>query len=71
MTDGVKKYLLGSVTVCIGFPNGEKKCKWCAFCRADTSMRMRERCVLTEEILYDITTIGDKCPMTFREEEHG
>ena len=34
------------------------------------SMRMRERCILTEEILYDIGAIGSSCPMTFTEDEN-
>lgn len=70
MTDGVLRYTRGMVTVKIGFPNGEKKCKWCAFCRSDPSMRARERCILTEEILYDIGAIGSSCPMTFTEDEN-
>lgn len=70
---GVESYAVGTVTITQGFPNGERQCKWCSFCRDDAAMRQRRRCILSEEILYDINIIGTRCPMVFEEkgEENG
>lgn len=69
---GVQRYTVGTVTVSNGFPNDEMRCKWCRFCHTDDSMRKRERCIITEELLYDINFIGTRCPMTFtKEANHG
>ena len=66
--NGVSFYSRGSVTVPVNFPEGQKACKWCPFCRKDNDIRYR--CFLTNRILYSTNIIPEECPIEFKEEEH-
>ena len=63
---GVSFYHHGEVTIQINFPEGERKCKWCPFCRMDNGIRYR--CQLTNRILYSPETMHDECPIEFKED---
>lgn len=64
--NGVPFYTTGTVTIQIHFPGGERKCKWCPFCRRDNDIRLR--CQLTNRILYSAETTHEECPIVFEEE---
>ena len=62
---GVTEYTIGVIQYKASFPNHEKACTWCDFCRSENSGQ-RMRCLLTSEILYAPTKcIGMHCPMEF------
>ena len=64
---GVTEYAYGHYLFTASFPNRELKCRHCDMCQTDDSMRKRDICILTHEILYDVNTIGARCPLTFTE----
>ena len=65
--NGVSWYDTGQVTVSVNFPEGDRRCKWCQFCRTDNGIR--QKCTLTNYILFSIDYIPTSCPLKF-EEEH-
>ena len=73
---GVSWYATGTVTVPIGFPEGDICCKWCKlFLRYEDAFK-RYSCRLTEEWIIDPAHgIGQRCPLVFEEGlidgEHG
>ena len=60
---GVRFYDIGRVTVAIPFPEGERRCGWCRFCRRDNDIRYR--CLLKDRILFSLEWIPDWCPVQF------
>lgn len=60
---GVTSYTFAECTIQVSFPEDEIKCKWCPFLRHYDSMN-RDRCALTEDILYSTELIGIHCPLT-------
>lgn len=64
---GVEWYDAATATVTISFPEGERKCKWCGFCRMDSGFR--QRCIITNDILYSTECIGAGCPLQFENRE--
>lgn len=65
---GVSFYDTGQITVTVAFPEGDRKCRWCRFCKQDNGIR--HRCTLTDRILYSTELIPDECPLTFKEEQN-
>ena len=60
---GVSYYTFAETTIQIGFPEDEVKCKWCPFIRHYDGLN-RDRCELTNEILFSTELIGCNCPLT-------
>ena len=60
---GVDSYTFAEVTVQVAFPEDEVKCKWCRFLKHYDSIN-RDKCGLTEEILFSTELIGYNCPLT-------
>ena len=60
---GVTSYTFAECTIQVAFPEDEVKCKWCPFIKHYDSID-RDKCSLTEEILFSKEIIGHKCPLT-------
>ena len=60
---GVTSYTFAETTIQIAFPEDEVKCKWCRFLRHYDGLD-RDKCALTEDILYSKEIIGHNCPLT-------
>jgi hypothetical protein len=65
---GVSYYDTGVVSIPIHFPEGERACKWCRFCKRDNDIRYR--CILTDRILFTVNRIPEECPIEFKEDKH-
>lgn len=59
---GVSYYTFAETTIQIGFPEDEVKCKWCRFLKHYDSID-RDKCGLTEDILYSTELRGINCPL--------
>ena len=66
---GVKYYTFGTIKMEIGFPEDKICCRWCRFCRDEKTVD-RHWCRLTNDILYNISLRGDKCPIKFKEKNN-
>ena len=64
---GVTSYTFAEATISVSFPEDEIKCRWCPFIRHYDSLD-RDKCALTEEILYSKEIIGYHCPLTILNE---
>ena len=60
---GVTSYTFATAEIQVAFPEDEVKCKWCPFIRHYDSLE-RDKCALTEEILYSREITGYRCPLT-------
>ena len=60
---GVTSYTFAECTVEVAFPEDEVKCQWCPFLKHYDTIN-RDRCQLTDEILFSREIIGQKCPLT-------
>lgn len=60
--NGVMYYTFASTEFQVCFPEDEVCCKWCTFLRHYDSLD-RDRCALTEEILYSRKLRGQHCPL--------
>ena len=60
---GVTSYTFAETTIQIAFPEDEVKCKWCRFLKHYDGID-RDKCGLTEEILFSREIIGQYCPLT-------
>ena len=60
---GVTSYTFAEVTVQVSFPEEEVKCQWCPFLKHYDTIN-RDRCELTNEILFSREIIGHNCPLT-------
>ena len=60
---GVTSYTFAECTIQVAFPEQEVKCKWCPFVRHYDSLN-RDKCAITENILYSTELIGFNCPLT-------
>lgn len=60
---GVTSYTYAETTITVSFPEEEVKCKWCPFLKHYDSID-RDKCGLTEDILYSRELIGHNCPLT-------
>ena len=60
---GVTSYTFAEANIQVAFPEDEVKCKWCRFLRHYDGID-RDKCALTEEILFSREIIGYRCPLT-------
>jgi len=60
---GVLGYTFAECTIQVSFPEDEVKCRWCSFIRHYDGLD-RDRCELTNEILFSKEIIGHNCPLT-------
>ena len=60
---GVSSYTFATTEVQVAFPEDEVKCKWCKFLKHYDGID-RDKCSLTEEILFSREIIGFNCPLT-------
>ena len=60
---GVSYYTFADLSIQIGFPEDEVKCKWCPFIIHYDSLD-RDKCSLTNEILFSREITGHRCPLT-------
>ena len=68
--NGVSFYSEGKIELSVFFPEGDVRCKWCPFCRAEESLG-RFWCRLTNKMIYNPNYDGlpDGCPITVKKEE--
>ena len=68
--NGVSFYTEGKIELSVFFPEGDVRCKWCPFCRAEESLG-RFWCRLTNKMIYNPNYAGlpDGCPITIKKEE--
>ena len=59
---GVSYYTFADLSIQIGFPEDEVKCKWCRFLKHYDSMN-RDKCGINDEIIYSTELIGQNCPL--------
>lgn len=59
---GVMYYTNAAATVHVGFPEDQVCCRWCPFIKHYDSLD-RDKCILTEDILYSKETRGRNCPL--------
>lgn len=66
--NGVKYYTIGVAHVPVHFPENEVKCKYCAFCRAETELS-RYWCRLVNRMVYSPNMPGlpEFCPIELNE----
>ena len=60
---GVSSYTAASCEITVWFPEDETKCKWCPFIKHYDSLD-RDKCSLTDEILFSKEFMGRMCPLT-------
>lgn len=60
---GVTSYTFAECTIQVSFPEDEVKCKWCPFLKHYDSIN-RDKCGLTDKILFSTEIIGRDCPLT-------
>ena len=60
---GVTSYTFATTEIQVAFPEDEVKCQWCPFLKHYDSIN-RDRCELTDEILFSRELIGQRCPLT-------
>lgn len=60
---GVMNYTIASADITIAFPEKEVKCQWCKFCIHNEHLN-RDRCFITEEILFSREIRGQRCPFS-------
>lgn len=60
---GVTSYTFAECTIQISFPEEEVKCKWCPMLKHYDHID-RDRCLLTNDILFSRELIGQHCPLT-------
>lgn len=64
---GVSYYTFAETTITVGFPEDELKCKWCPFIKHYDGLD-RNKCGLTEDILFSTELRGINCPLTILNE---
>ena len=60
---GVTRYTTCNLDINVYFPEDEVKCKWCQFVKHYDNLD-RDKCGLTDEILFKREFTGLKCPLT-------
>lgn len=60
---GVSSYTFAQCDIQVAFPEDEVKCQWCPFIIHYDSLN-RDKCSLTNEILFSREIVGHKCPLT-------
>ena len=64
---GVSFYTVAECEIQVHFPENDVKCQWCPFCKHYDGIG-RDKCGLTDEILFSREIIGRKCPLTILNE---
>ena len=64
---GVTSYTFAIAEIQVAFPEDEVKCKWCRFLKHYDGID-RDKCSLTDDILYSREIIGHNCPLTILNE---
>jgi len=59
---GIQNYTACDLTMTVWFPEDEVKCRWCPFITHYDSID-RDKCFLTQEILYSRDFTGLHCPL--------
>ena len=59
---GVAYYTYVDLSIQFGFPEDQVCCRWCPFIRHYDSLD-RDKCAITEDILYSRETRGRNCPL--------
>lgn len=59
---GVTKYTVATAEVTVNFPEDNVCCRWCQFLKHYDSID-RDRCMLTNDILYSREIVGYNCPL--------
>lgn len=59
---GVSYYTIADLSMQISFPEDSVCCKWCRFLRHYDGID-RDKCALTEDILYSRELRGINCPL--------
>ena len=59
---GVTSYTVASLDMEVYFPEDEFRCKWCRFIQHYDNLD-RDKCGLTNDILYSKETVGRNCPL--------
>lgn len=59
---GVSSYTMANLDLNVFFPEDEVKCKWCRFIQHYDGLD-RDKCGLTNEILFSREIIGNQCPL--------
>lgn len=59
---GVKFYTIADLNMQVSFPEDAVCCRYCPFIKHYDSLD-RDKCSLTEEILYSKEVTGHKCPL--------
>ena len=60
---GVSSYTVASAEVTVNFPEDQVACRWCPFLKHYDSID-RDKCSLTNDILFSRETVGYNCPLT-------
>lgn len=60
---GVNSFTYAECTVQVAFPEDNVACRWCPFLKHYDNID-RDRCQLTDEILFSREFIGQRCPLT-------
>ena len=60
---GVSYYTVADLNLQVNFPEDEVKCKWCPFIKHYDGLD-RDKCGITEEILFSREIVGTSCPLT-------
>lgn len=70
--NGVKWFVKGKACIDIFFPEGEIRCQYCPFCRAENDLK-RFWCRLTNAMIYNPFTpeLPEICPIEFTGEVIG
>lgn len=67
ISSGVSWYTVGRAQLEINFPEDHVCCKYCRYRETD---RPGHRCILTNEIIYDLNYLDRQCPIKDLEEKN-
>ena len=62
--NGVQWFTIANLDINISFPEDDFVCDWCPFLRHYDSLD-RDKCAITEEIIYSRKLRGYNCPLKF------
>ena len=60
---GVSYFTVANLDMNVFFPENEFCCKWCRFLQHNDGLD-RDKCALTNDVLYSREFIGQNCPLT-------
>lgn len=59
---GVLSYTIATADITVSFPEDDVCCRWCPYLKHYDSID-RDRCIITNDILYSRQIIGHNCPL--------